>query len=463
VHVNGHLGFIDLSGKLLFETEFRDYDDGLRGEPNWSEGFLWVDDNLINFDGKPLSPEPIEPFDWMYNPEPSFQNGRVFVSTGSGARKRYRIIDTSGRSIFSSPSPFQECDFEEGLHPVPLDGGYGYIDTNGTVAIVGQYEQAKSFRGGLAWVRDHGKWGAIDRTGTYAIRPTYDDAHYTGFCEGHAWVRTARSWGLVDKLGRQRIAPQFDEVGPARGGVFCVKRGERWGVVDNKGAFRIPLRYDRVEPVSGTDSLWNVQRDGKHGIVTSDGTEALPVEYDRISGFSHSSGLGWVRKGALAGLIDKTGSFVRDLGYDHISPDFQEGLAPFGLNGKTGYMDRAFRVVIAPQFLPENDVRWGFSCGRTRYCGEEGLYGYIDTSGQIVVAPRYDDAAYRFEYGLAWVAVGKLLASPKYGVVDTTGTLVVPLEYSSARVVRPGIVKLSVGHRYGYMRVPGTWIWEPSE
>lgn len=463
VHVNGHLGFIDLSGKLLFMTEFKDYGDGLGYEPFWSEGFLWVDDNFIGFDGKPLSPQPLAPFDWMHIPEPPFQDGRVHVSTGSGSNTLYRIIDTSGRTIFSSPTRYGEFGFEEGLHPVPLAGGYGYIDTNGTVAIAGPYEQARSFRAGLAWVRDHGKWGAIDRTGKYAVRPNYEDAHYAGFCEGHAWVRNSRGWGLVDTFGRQRIKPQFDEVGRIRGGLTCVKRGERWGVVDSKGILRVPLRYDRVEPIFRTDSLWDVQDDVKHGIVTSDGVEALPVEYDEIGGFRDSSGLARVTKGGLHGLVDKTGGLALSPVYDSISPDFKEGLAPFCLNGKWGYMDRAFRIVIAPQFMPKNDVGWGFSCGRSRFRDDEGRYGYIDTSGQIVIAPRYDDAEYRFQHGLAPVTIGKYPAVQKHGVIDTRGTLVVPLEYGSARVVRPGIVRLSIGRRYGYMRPPGTWIWEPSE
>ncbi|GIV34107.1 MAG: hypothetical protein KatS3mg031_1642 [Chitinophagales bacterium] len=53
---------------------------------------------------------------------------------------------------------------------------YGYIDRTGKVMIPLKFENAHSFRQGLASVKIGGKWGFIDTTGTVVIAPKYDYA-----------------------------------------------------------------------------------------------------------------------------------------------------------------------------------------------------------------------------------------------------------------------------------------------
>lgn len=60
-------------------------------------------------------------------------------------------------------------------------------------------------------------------------------------------------------------------------------------------------------------------------------------------------------------------------------------LLPFELNGLYGYMDTNGNIVIEPQYrdaLP-------FSEGMAAVAGENGLYGYINTSGDIVIPYEY--------------------------------------------------------------------------
>lgn len=456
VHVDGRLGFIDLSGNLLFLTEFSTYDDGRPEEPRWTEGFLWVRTNFIDRHGNRLSPKALGDFDFMYRP--SFRQGYAHVSVQDADRELYGIIGTSGRIVFTSPRPFRDTDFADNLHPVPLAGGFGYIDTNGTVAVAGPFEAARDFQEGLAWVRQNGKWGAIDCTGRYTVRPDYADVHNSGFCCGHAWVRRAKRWGLIDTSGRTILKPQYDSVGSIRGELACVESKGRWGVVDSTGRYRIRPRYDKIEPLWGAESLWKIQYNGKHGLATSEGTVTLPVDYDEICGFIGTNAYTWIRKGDLGGIIDRSGTLVVQPIYDILHPSFEEGLAPFRLKGKCGYVNQHFRVVIEPRFGPNNFNEY-FSCGRARIRDRNGKYGFIDSNGGFVIPARYDRAAWKFKYDLASVATGKYPESPQWGVINAHGEIVVPLEYDGAAVVRPGIVKLYKGSSYGYLRVPDTWIW----
>lgn len=56
-------------------------------------------------------------------------------------------------------------EYEISLHPVQINGKYGYVDESGRVVINLQFDYADLFREGLALVRIGGKWGYIDKTG----------------------------------------------------------------------------------------------------------------------------------------------------------------------------------------------------------------------------------------------------------------------------------------------------------
>jgi len=79
----------------------------------------------------------------------------------------------------------------------------------------------------------------------------------------------------------------------------------------------------------------------------------------------------------------------------------------------------------------------------------DGKWGYVDRSGRVAIAPRFDRAE-RFSEGLAAVQEGAVL-----GYVDAAGKLALVPEHAAAGVVhRPfssGLAAVRVGQRYGYM------------
>ncbi len=94
-----------------------------------------------------------------------------------------------------------------------------------------------------------------------------------------------------------------------------------------------------------------------------------------------------------------------------------------------GYIDRNGNVVIEPQF----DYAYPFTAGRAKiFAGslddngypDEGLYGYIDETGKIVIPEIYQKASDFSENGLAVVCQNE-----KYGVIDTNGNTVIDFSY----------------------------------
>ena len=85
---------------------------------------------------------------------------------------------------------------------------------------------------------------------------------------------------------------------------------------------------------------------------------------------------------------------------------------------RCGYIDRAGKTVIAPQF----DWVERFAAGRA-LVGRDGKYGAIDETGKLVIPLIYDNMS-KFDRGLAVVLVGD-----RQGVIDQNGQWVVSAEH----------------------------------
>ncbi len=98
----------------------------------------------------------------------------------------------------------------------------------------------------------------------------------------------------------------------------------------------------------------------------------------------------------------------------------QAQLKPFysSQNDKYGYVDTTGKIIVTPRY----DMAWDFIQGMS-IVKLDGKYGYVNESGVEVIKPRFDGAL-AFSDGLAVVRIGE-----KYGFIDKTGTLVVPAIY----------------------------------
>jgi len=98
----------------------------------------------------------------------------VFVSDGKD--KGYYLVDLKGTRIgkdtYDDAKPF----FEGGIAAVKKGGKWGFVDTNGTLIIDYQYEDAQSFGYDAGAVKVNGEWGFVAANNRMVIEPQYEDA-----------------------------------------------------------------------------------------------------------------------------------------------------------------------------------------------------------------------------------------------------------------------------------------------
>lgn len=300
---------------------------------------------------------------------------------------------------------------EEGdLLPVKnQEGLYGFVDTTGQMVITPQYDSAASFSEGLAKVVLDGQISFIDLTGQVVF--TLENASSAGnFSCGRAWYEEDGLVGVVDTEGNIIVEPKYENIGGYCEGYTWVSSGDLYGFID------------------------------------SSGTQITGLIYGEAGSFHEGRAYVWTESDGY-GYIDTTGTVVIDLQYT-IASVFNDGYASVCLDGNFGFID--------PDGNQLTDMTLGYS--DTLYEGlalsrsEEGLYGFVDSLGQMVIEPAYKSVA-SFSGGLASVYDGEY-----FGYIDMNGDVVIPLEYKAAYRFSEGLGRVWDGSYYGFYNLEGELI-----
>jgi hypothetical protein len=224
------------------------------------------------------------------------------------------------------------------------------------------------------------------------------------------------------------------------------------------------------EPIASNEneevitSLHPFTKDGLVGFINQDGKVIIEETFNRVitkRGYAHDEliPVKKTEKGKV-GYIDKTGTFVIEPTFEAAFP-FQEEIAMVILNGKVGYIGKDGEFIVEPSYSFKD---FPFSEGIEMTFFNEGLaavqvegkgWGYVDTSGAVVIEPQFEFAS-RFSEGLAFVKVDE-----KYGFIDTSGNIVIDTEYEHALPFSEGLAAVKKENKYGYVNGNGELVIEP--
>jgi hypothetical protein len=269
---------------------------------------------------------------------------------------------------------------------------------------------------------------------------------------------SASHYGFVDLNGKVVIEPQWDEasnpetqeLGKVAGfsdGFAPVKRDGKWGWIDKTGRL-FPSPFSSLPNFH--EGLSAFERDGKWGYMYTKGTVVIQPEWEEAVEFA--GGYAGVKRDGKWGGIDKTGRLVTPLGkYESLYFEPEIGLWRITVGGKSGYMDRAGRVVIKPQW---DDVQ--FWSEGLAWALRERKGGFIDKTGKVVVSPEWEDFASPFHEGLT-----SAKRNGKWGFIDKTGKLVLELQWEAATGFHRGVAGVQRNGKWGFIDKTGKVIIEP--
>jgi hypothetical protein len=123
-------------------------------------------------------------------------------------------------------------------------------------------------------------------------------------------------------------------------------------------------------------------------------------------------------------------------------------------NKKYGYINTSGEMVIEPQYRRADDFSEGLAAVTI-----DGLYGYIDKTGKVIIEPQFDYAG-NFSEGLASVRD----ANDLYGYINKSGSYVIEPKFKDAWAFQQecAIVKDASG-KFGQIDRSGKYIIEPED
>lgn len=197
------------------------------------------------------------------------------------------------------------------------------------------------------------------------------------------------------------------------------KETKLYGYCDSEGCCAIPPQFEDA------DSFWNgyapVSQSGKWGHIDSSGNACSPAVFDSPYHFECERAV--ATKNGSPVLIDTSGASIKTLDSELTYYDFlPEGIALFGSRFYTGLIDTEGNVLLplSEKLYIDPHPADGclFSEGKHPVMNDEGKWGYIDPSGQIVIECKWNQA-FPFSNGLARVYWNDQLA-----LIDHSGMVV---------------------------------------
>lgn len=161
--------------------------------------------------------------------------------------------------------------------------------------------------------------------------------------------------------------------------------------------------------------------------------------------------------------INKKGEVVLTVPYS--AGRFQEGLARIWQQGMVGYIDQTGQVVIKPRSISSLDFSQGlamfFATSNSQRADNKQLYGFIDREGKIAIEPKLTKPSNHngnnFEFkqdGLALVEVGQ-----RMGFIDKTGKVV--MVFDEADAFSEGLAPVKIDGKFGFVDTKGKVVITP--
>lgn len=311
------------------------------------------------------------------------------------------MIDRNGHEVL--PTIYSDVSYPlEGMFRVKRGELWGFCDSTGREVIECQYRSASGFSEGVAVALFDidsitSLYGYIDRQNNIVLPAVYEYAF--PFQEGYAVVKQYDRYGIIDHGGRTMVPCKYMEVTSMLDGRFIAldpQSGEA-ALFNNKFKQLTPFKYDDVKHYG--EGFYVVVKDGKMTFLDSKGNERFGW-HDEVGGFI--GGYTYVREGDKWGIMNNKGKYILPVEYDNSGFRSQEyvfsdGLALIEKEGLYGFCDTKGKIVIAPQYQSALHCTEGLIPVK-----RDGMWGFIDKNGRDAIDFVFDAASY-FEWGRAEV------------------------------------------------------------
>ncbi|MCL1793421.1 MAG: WG repeat-containing protein [Oscillospiraceae bacterium] len=238
----------------------------------------------------------------------------------------------------------------------------------------------------------------------------------------------------------------YEELTDIFGNTIGVKIGEFWGIANSDGTLRIPCEYEKISTYSSDRAI--VKKDGEIFAVDINNNRLalLKQQIEDFGNFSEE------RIGLLTGEGWKRASGEFELGshvFEQIGT-YSGGYAAAKQGGKWGVIDLAEKWLISPDYdgIIMDELGKCFSRGAVFVKKNEAVYLFLD--GKQAGENFYEDAKPFGKEGYAAVKKNGL-----WGFIDNSGELKIEYGYEDALSFGQHLAAVKQGDYWGYINLYG--------
>lgn len=392
--------------------------------------------------------------------------------------RRLGLINWCGQQLFA-PQYDEIQAYSADLFRVNQNGKWGVAHKNGELLLPMEYEYIAPSKGKVCLVKREGQFGLVHIDGSEIVSPAYDrivlERQQAKAYQNQAGRGEVLTLLTFDEEGRLRDANHLQQHfqvqiqpkgSPAQGEGstadaannqllekfewFYAPEKDRWGLRRlSDGGIQIEPMFSHVQvehelgftivgaPQSSTYTFdrTSFRFDQVYGIVSNElGLIVTELNFldIRIGDFRKGSALARCTfTNGRHGLVDKSGRIARqDLAY---LGEFADGVARFSFSGQlSGAMEAEYhlgplkqylRSIAAPSIMLDYTQHdQNFKTNALLTC-ENCKWGYMDTSGTVIVPPQYTFAEQFVN------DVGIVACNGKWGMVNRHAKAVLPCRY----------------------------------
>lgn len=249
------------------------------------------------------------------------------------------------------------------------------------------FDEAQSFAGGYARVKVDDHYGYLTSSGNYLVAAVYPSATMMMEC---AAVDDGEEWHLINQKGYKvaRTSVPVDAMGAFIGGKIAVAKDGKYGYTNASLVIPEELPYDYAS--NYTYGVAAVKKGEKWALINTEDQLITEFIFDEIvlDEFDTclNGGVVFVKQNDKYHMVNAEGQKISDKSFDAVYPFASSEPAAVCISGKWGFVDTAGNMVIEPTY--ENAK--SFNLGLGAVC-IEGQWGYISTAGVIRIEPEFED------------------------------------------------------------------------
>ncbi len=259
-------------------------------------------------------------------------------------------------------------------------------------------------------------------------------------------IKTAVMWvcllGTSICFGQSNEQRTYDQIsafgthGPSDWAL--VERNGLYGFVDISGREVVPIKYDSLFAFGAYHSQWAMAvRNGKRLFINRQGFEVLTLtgRYDAMNAFGTHGPRDWalVKRNGLYGFVDISGREVVPVKYDSLFAfgAYHSQWAMAVRNGKRLFINRqGFEVLTLTGRYDAMNAFGTHGPSNWALVERDGLCGFVDISGRVVIPLVYDKIGAFGAYHSNWALVSY---NGKFGLINKYGTPILKRWYHSKK------------------------------